>query len=105
MLEQKYIGGATAVKIASSVEHAIATGRSGAGDLLPPVRNVAATLKVSPATVAAAWRLLRDRGIVIADGRRGTRIRAAHPASPLPTLALPPGARDLAEGNPDPELL
>src|SRR6266849_5405622 len=105
MLEQKYIAGGSAVKIATSVEQAVATGRGRAGDLLPPVRTVAAALAVSPATVAAAWRLLRDRGIVIADGRRGTRIRAASPASPLPSLTLPPGTRDLAEGNPDPSLL
>ena len=105
MLEQRYIAGDTAVKIASSVEHAVNSGRADAGELLPPVRTVAASLRVSPATVAAAWRLLRDRGIVIADGRRGTRIRAATPAPRPATLPLPPHARDLAEGNPDPALL
>jgi len=105
MLEQRYIAGDTAVNIAASIETAVNTGHADAGDLLPPVRSVAAALKVSPATVAAAWRLLRDRGMVIADGRRGTRIRAASP-SPRPTaLPLPPHVRDLAEGNPDHALL
>ena len=104
MLEQRYIDGDSAVNIASSVEHAVNSGRAAAGEQLPPVRSVAASLGVSPATVAAAWRLLRDRGIVIADGRRGTRIRPT-PAPRPPALPLPPHTRDLAEGNPDPALL
>jgi len=105
VLEQKYIGGDTAVKIASSVEQAVTAAKARAGDLLPPVRSVAAALAVSPATVAAAWRLLRDRGIVMADGRRGTRIRPASPVAPPPAPPPPPRARHLAEGNPDPALL
>ncbi len=105
MLEQKYISGSGAVNIARSVEVSVASGRFGAGHSLPPVRDLAQHLGVSGATVAAAYRLLRDRGVVIADGRRGTRIR---PSAPITTPAPAPlrrGVRDLAAGNPDPALL
>jgi DNA-binding transcriptional MocR family regulator len=54
--------------------------------------------------VAAAYRLLRDRGVVIADGRRGTRIRDTTPIV-TSTAPLPEDVRDLATGNPDPKLL
>ena len=105
MLEQNYIHGHSAVKIAKSVESAITRGWLSAGDLLPPVRNVAAQLRVSPATVAAAYRALQQRGVLTADGRRGTRVRPAAPvAAPAPP-PLPKGVRDLASGNPDPALL
>ncbi len=104
MLEQTYIAGDSSVKIAASVEQAISAGRATPGDLLPPVRTIATRLHVSPATVAAAYRMLRDRGVVIADGRRGTRIREAGPIL-TPSSPMPEGVRDLARGNPDPRLL
>ncbi len=105
MSVQTYISGDSAVKIASSVEHAMAAGRLAPGESLPPVRSLATRLSVSPATVAAAYRLLQDRGIATADGRRGTRLRSVSPALPTTRAELPRGARDLATGNPDPELL
>jgi len=105
VIAQTYISGDNAVNIARSVEAGVAAGRVAAGDLLPPVRTLADSLRVSPATVAAAYRMLQQRGIVAAEGRRGTRVRQASPvASPAPP-PLPRGVRDLASGNPDPELL
>ncbi len=105
MLVQNYISGDNSVNIARSVETAVAHGRIDAGALLPPVRTLAAHLRVSPATVAAAYRLLRERGVVVADGRRGTRVRWAPPIATPRAVPLPRNVRDLAEGNPDPELL
>jgi DNA-binding transcriptional MocR family regulator len=102
---QSYLSGDSAVKIAASVEHALAAGRASGGESLPPVRTLASHLSVSPATVAAAYRLLQDRGIVVAEGRRGTRLRNVSPALPPTRTELPRGVRDLATGNPDPELL
>jgi DNA-binding transcriptional MocR family regulator len=105
VVAQTYISGDNAVNIARSVEAGVAAGRVAAGDLLPPVRTLADSLRVSPATVAAAYRMLQQRGIVAAEGRRGTRVRKASPvASPAPP-PLPRGVRDLASGNPDPQLL
>jgi DNA-binding transcriptional MocR family regulator len=106
VLVQTYITGTSAAKIASSIEAALNSGRVTPGTLLPPVRRTAEALGVSAATVAAAYRLLRDRGIVVADGRRGTRVRRGSPiAAAGRFLPLPGGVRDLASGNPDPQLL
>src|ERR1700737_4635230 len=104
MLEQKYISGRTAVNIARSIESAVAAGKIAAGEQLPVVRVLAKRLAVSPATVAAAYRILQDRGVTVADRRRGTRIRPSPTAAPTP-LPPPPGVRNLSAGNPDRELL
>ena len=72
---------------------------------LPPVRELAAALEVSPATVAAAYRALRQRGFVVADRGRGTSVAPLPPVRVQPVAELPAGVRDLASGNPDPALL
>ena len=105
MIVQTYISGDSSVNIASSVESAVAAGRLSAAELLPPVRSLAAQLRVSPATVAAAYRLLRERGVVVADGRRGTRVRSASPIAVPRAVPLPDDVVDLSNGNPDPRLL
>src|SRR5690242_2684710 len=110
-LEQYRITGATAREIAASVEAAIRDERVAAGALLPTVRALAADLGASPATVNAAYRILRGRGLVIAEGRRGTRVAprpAVHAPPPrryVPEPPLPAGVRDLTVGLPDPDLL
>ncbi len=101
------MNGSTASQIAGSVEHAVHNRELATGALLPAVRTLAADLGVSPNTVAAAYRTLRQRGLVEAHGRRGTRVRS-RPATAVRTgepLPVPPGARDLSTGDPDPELL
>jgi DNA-binding transcriptional MocR family regulator len=105
MVVQTYLTGTTAVKIAASAESAVASGKIAGGDRLPPVRDLAAHLNVSPATIAAAYRILQERGIAFAEGRRGTIIRHASPAAPPSPSLLPANVRDLASGNPDPDLL
>jgi len=105
MTVQNYLSGSTSVNIAGSIESAVSNGKLSAGALLPPVRQAASHLRVSPATVAAAYRLLQDRGVVAADGRRGTRVRSAPPIAVPREVPLPAGVRDLSDGNPDPELL
>jgi DNA-binding transcriptional MocR family regulator len=102
---QTYLSGDNAVNIARSVELAVAAGKVGGGELLPPVRSLASTLRVSPATVAAAYRMLQQRGVVAAEGRRGTRIRPAAPVAAPAAPPLPKGVRDLASGSPALELL
>jgi DNA-binding transcriptional MocR family regulator len=104
---QYTIAGAGAESIAANVEEAISGGALAPGDALPPIRELANRLGVNANTVAAAYRLLRDRGAVETAGRRGTRVRHRPATTPRSLLALdvPAGARDLSTGNPDPALL
>ncbi len=97
--------GRTAREISASVEAGVRGGQLAPGDRLPPVRELAAELGVSPATVAAAYGELRRRGITTGTGRAGTRVRAAPPVSARGYLPAPEGTRDLITGGPDPELL
>ena len=72
---------------------------------MPTVRALAEHLGVSPTTVSAAYRTLRDRGLLVTGGRRGTSISPRPPLTTLPAIPVPPGVRDLTNGNPDRELL
>ena len=69
------------------------------------MRSLAAELQVSPATVAAAYRTLRQRGFVATDRGRGTSVAPVPPVRVKRAAELPTGVRDLASGNPDPLLL
>jgi DNA-binding transcriptional MocR family regulator len=104
---QYTIAGAGAESIAANVEEAISAGALAPGHALPPIRELAGRLGVNANTVAAAYRLLRDRGAVETAGRRGTRVRHRPATTPRSLLGLdvPAGARDLSTGNPDPALL
>jgi DNA-binding transcriptional MocR family regulator len=101
------IRGTGAESIASDVEAAISAGALTPGAELPPIRELAGRLGVNANTVAAAYRLLRERGAVETAGRRGTRVRDRPATTPrsLRGIAVPAGARDLSTGNPDPDLL
>jgi DNA-binding transcriptional MocR family regulator len=97
--------GGTAREISASVEAGVRSGQLSPGDRLPPVRELAGQLGVSPTTVAAAYGDLRRRGITAGAGRAGTRIRGAPPVSSRVYLSAPAGTRDLITGGPDPDLL
>ncbi len=107
MLGQYTIRGTGAEAIATDIEEAISAGALAPGGELPPIRELAGQLCVNSNTVAAAYRLLRERGAVETAGRRGTRVRDRPATTPrsLRGLAVPPGVRDLSTGNPDPALL
>ncbi len=105
MPAQYDIHGGTASAIGASVERAIRRGRLAAGDPLPTVRALAARLRVSPATVMAAYQGLRRRGLLVAHGRGGTRVSGRPPLATRAALPLPPDVRNLIDGNPDPALL
>jgi DNA-binding transcriptional MocR family regulator len=87
------------------VEAEVAHGRLPPATKLPPVRALAAALEVSPATVAAAYRELKQRGFVVTEGARGTSVAPVPPARVKRVSQLPAGVRDLSSGNPDPRLL
>jgi DNA-binding transcriptional MocR family regulator len=105
LLTQCIERGAGAATIAARIEAAIAGGSLAPAARLPTVRELAAEIEVSPATVAAAYRMLKQRGLVSANSRRGTVVTPQPPLRVRGARPLPRGARDLASGNPDPALL
>lgn len=60
----------------------ITTGHLLAGDRLPSVRQLASDLGIAPGTVAKAYRLLEDDGLVTSRIGSGTRVSdTAHPVA------------------------
>ncbi|MFE0508911.1 aminotransferase class I/II-fold pyridoxal phosphate-dependent enzyme [Streptomyces sp. NPDC058964] len=99
--------GQGAAEIAASIERAIGQGALAPGAALPPQRELAAELGVNPNTVAAAYRRLRERGVIETGGRRGSRVRPrpVTTARDAIRLEVPAGVRDVSAGNPDVALL
>ena len=104
-LIQKLIKPGPAVKLASQLEGLIRDGKVLPEALLPPVREVARALGVSPGTAAAAYKALRLQGVISTDGRRGTRVLARPSRREYGETPAPPHAIDLQVANPDPDLL
>ncbi|WP_055722480.1 aminotransferase class I/II-fold pyridoxal phosphate-dependent enzyme, partial [Streptomyces niveiscabiei] len=107
MLGEYPIQGRRAMDISASIERAVSEGALEPGQLLPPMRELAVTLGVNPNTVAGAYRILRERGVIETQGRRGSRVRArpATTGRERAVVSVPVGVRNLASGNPDPALL
>lgn len=107
MLGGYRIEGRRAAEIAASVERAVGAGELEPGQPLPPMRELAVELGVNPNTVAAAYRSLRERGVIETAGRRGSRVRSkpATTGREYIRVEVPEGVRDVANGNPDPALL
>jgi DNA-binding transcriptional MocR family regulator len=83
----------------------VRSGRIAPGAAVPTVRELARALRVSPTTVAAAYGALRTRGLLAGDGRRGTRVTHRPPLPTRSPAVVPQHLRNLADGNPDPDLL
>jgi DNA-binding transcriptional MocR family regulator len=96
--------------IAAAIARLITVGDLAPGDRLPTVRELAAELGVSPATVSHAWQTLSRAGLVVSRGRSGTFVRST-PREWLPMRyrslddAAGETRLDLSRGTPDPELL
>ncbi|MEZ0069748.1 DNA-binding transcriptional MocR family regulator [Streptacidiphilus sp. MAP12-20] len=99
--------GRRANEIAAEIEALVTAGELAPGAGLPPLRDLALDLGVNPNTVAAAYRVLRERGVIETAGRRGSRVlpRPALTPRDYAPLDILPGVRDLADGNPDARLL
>jgi DNA-binding transcriptional MocR family regulator len=95
--------------IAGGIARLITTGDLAPGDRLPTVRELAADLGVSPATVSHAWQRLASTGLITSRGRSGSFVRS------VPREWMPRRYRgldgtlearlDLSRGTPDPQLL
>lgn len=89
----------------TDVERRVSDGDLGPGDRLPSSRALARELGVAPNTVAAAYRRLRERGVVTGRGRQGTIVAASTPVAAAPHAVLPSDIIDAASGNPDMSLV
>lgn len=96
--------------IASAIGRLIKSGTIAQGSQLPTVRALATRLGVSPATVSAAWNILRKQRVIDGSGRQGTWVLGS------PTHLVPArfenirqfwsgGVLDLTLAAPDPRLL
>ncbi len=79
----RQLSGTTAESIADDVAQLVKFGDIPRGTRLPPVRDLARLLGVSPATVSSAWQRLRARGIVTGGGRAGITVSGSG-ATPRP---------------------
>jgi len=103
---QYQIGGEGSNEIAASIEGAVRDGRLPPGTKLPTVRALAKDLHRSLGTVAAAYRMLQTRGVILSSGRRGTIVRPAPPVfRSIGVFEVSADLENLADGNPDPALL
>lgn len=96
--------------IAAAVNRLIRADRLQVGVRLPTVRDLAAELGVSPATVSEAWQALSAVGAIESRGRAGTFVRSNdEPSRPVRYLSvgLAPSVTglDLSTSMPDPALL
>jgi GntR family transcriptional regulator len=67
------------VQLVERVKQLIATGALQPGDQLPTVRQLAAELRVNFNTVARAYRLLDESGVISTQQGRGTYVLEAPP--------------------------
>ncbi len=63
------------IQIVERVKHMIATGEMKPGDQLPTVRQLAQDMRVNLNTIARAYRLLNDAGVISTQQGRGTFVR------------------------------
>ncbi len=68
--------------VAERIRSAVQSGDLTVGDKLPPVRELAYQLEITPGTVARAYTVLTDEGVLLAEVGRGTFV------------APPPGTAD-----------
>lgn len=67
-------------QIAGCVRRGVATGELAIGEQLPPAAELGLALSVDRNTVLAAYRDLRDEGVLEFRRGRGARVAAAGPA-------------------------
>jgi GntR family transcriptional regulator len=62
------------VQLVEQVQHLVVTGKLNPGDQLPTVRQLASELRVNFNTVARAYRMLDEAGLISTQQGRGTYI-------------------------------
>ncbi|WP_295311635.1 PLP-dependent aminotransferase family protein [Roseobacter sp.] len=84
------------------IRRGIESGLLSENDRLPPVRDLAWTLKITPGTVARAYKILTENGTLRAEVGRGTFVAATKPVplaeAPIEIDVIPHRAEE--NGNP-----
>ena len=62
-------------QIVRQIHEGIKTGGLAPGVPLPPVRQLATDLMLNRNTVARAYKILEDQGVILTAGRKGTFVR------------------------------
>jgi GntR family transcriptional regulator len=62
-------------QIVRQVHDAVKAGRLEPGTPLPPVRQLAGDLSLNRNTIARAYKILEDQGVILTAGRKGTFVR------------------------------
>jgi GntR family transcriptional regulator len=76
----------TYLQLVQQVEHALRLGYLKAGDQLPKVRDVVASLAINPNTVSKAYRELETKGLLVGRPGQGTFIQSTLSPVALPEL-------------------
>src|ERR1700744_3565945 len=79
-------GAPTYLQLVHQVEHALRLGYLKAGDQLPKVRDVVASLAINPNTVLKAYRELEIKGLTTGRPGQGTFIQATVSPVAFPEL-------------------
>lgn len=99
----------TAEALATTIGTMVRRDELAHGDRLPTVRVLARAAGISSSTVADAWRILQQHGIIETARRNGTTIRAARAEMTGRFWRVPatagPDVLDLSTGTPDTDLL
>jgi DNA-binding transcriptional MocR family regulator len=74
--------------VVQSIRDGIASGALVEGDKLPPVRELGWNLGMTPGTVARAYTVLTDEGVLTAEVGRGTFVAAAKAEPPLNLMEM-----------------
>ncbi|WEO76252.1 winged helix-turn-helix domain-containing protein [Cryobacterium sp. SO2] len=78
--------GQPADQIYQTLRSVILAGSMATGTRLAPVRQLARDLQVAPGTVAKAYKLLEQDGLVVSRAGAGTRVAAGVTAPPAAVL-------------------
>lgn len=90
-------GGPKYLALAQSLREAIRAGTLAEGAQLPPVRDLAWEIKVTPGTVARAYRIVTQEGLLDATVGRGTFVAARVPRlGPVPPTPVAFDTRPVA---------
>lgn len=91
--------------IGQAIERSVRDGKLKPGDVLPPVRALAADLGIDKNTAAAAYRQLQRAGVVVSQGRAGSVIAGYVARDRSEDASRTPGPAAVCDGNPDPAFL